>query len=58
MKGTSKEVTEKSKIEYVPVSPFLPDDNVVKYYLDMIVAFSDKLRLNHVFLHADIAINA
>jgi len=35
MKDTSKAVTQKSKIEYLPVIPFPPNDNVVKYYLDM-----------------------
>ena len=58
MKDTSKAVREKSKIEYLPVIPFPPDDNVVKYYLDMIAALSDELGLNHVYVHADEVINS
>ena len=53
MKDISKAVTEKSKIEYLAVIPFPPGDNVGKYPLDMIVAFSDELGLNHVLVHAD-----
>ena len=58
MTDTSKAVTENSKVEYVLLTLFPPDKNVVKYYLDMIVAFSDELGLNHVIVHGDVAINS
>lgn len=58
MKDTSKAVTEKSKIQYLPGIPFPTEDNVIKYYLDMIVALPDKLGLNHVFVHTDEATNS
>ena len=49
MKDTSDSITEKSKIEYLPVIPFPPEDNIVKYYLDMINDLMEELGLNHVF---------
>ena len=45
MKDTSKAVTEKSKIEYLPMILSPPHNNVVKFYLDMIVTLFDNLDL-------------
>lgn len=54
----SKAVTENSKIQYLLGIPFAPDENVVKYYFDMVVTLSDKLGLNHAVVHANEAINS
>ena len=48
--------TIKCKLEYIPVIPFRPDDNVIKWYMDMMVEISDELGINHLFVHADEAI--
>ena len=58
MKDTSETNTEKCKLEYLPVIPFPPGENIVKYYLDMIVDLAEELELNHVFDNADEAINS
>ena len=49
MKDTSATNTEKCKLEYLPVIPFPPGENIVKYYLDMIVDLAEELELNHLF---------
>ena len=37
MKDTTSIGTTKCKLEYLPVVPFPPSDNIVKWYMDMIV---------------------
>ena len=58
MKDTSRKNTVKGKLEYLPVIPFPPGDNIVKYYLDMIKDLAEELGLDHIFVHADQAINS
>ena len=58
MKDTSAINTNKCKLEYLPVIPFPPSDNIVKYYMDMIIELAEVLELGHVFVHADEAINS
>ena len=58
MKDTSRKDTVKCKLEYLPVIPFPPGDNIVKYYLDMIKDLAEELGLDHIFVHADEAINS
>ena len=58
MKDTSTNTPEKANLEYLPVIPFRPDDNIVKYYLDMINELAEELGLEHVFVHADEAIHS
>ena len=35
MRDTSRKNTVKCKLEYLPVIPFPPGDDIVKYYFDM-----------------------
>ena len=35
-----------------------PDGNVVKWYLDMIIQMTEDLEIDHIFVHADEAINS
>ena len=58
MKDTSRKNMVKCKLEYLPVIPFPPGDNIVKYYLDMIKDFAEKLGLDHIFVHADEGIDS
>ena len=50
--------TNKCKLEYLPVVPFPPKDNVILWYMDAILQMVDDLAINHVFVHADEAINS
>ena len=50
--------TNKCKLEYLPVVPFPPKDNVILWYMDAILQMVDDLAINHVFVHADAAINS
>ena len=52
MNDTTSMETIKCKLEDLPVVPFPPSDNIVKWYMDM------DLELNHVFVHHDEAINS
>ena len=58
MKKVTSAVTNKCKLEYLPVVPFPPKDNVIKWYMDSILQMVDDLAINHVFVHADEAINS
>ena len=53
MKDTSRKNTVKCKLEYLPVIPFPPGDNIVKYFLRMIKDLTEELGVDHVFVHAD-----
>ena len=57
MKGVNSYETTKCKLEYLPVVPMPPDDNVVKWYMDMMQEIGTDLELGHIFAHADEAIN-
>ena len=46
------------KLEYLPVVPLPLGDNVIKWYMDMIVQMADDLELDYIFAHADEAINS
>eukprot|EP00794_Sanderia_malayensis_P020787 gene20787-22825_t len=48
--------TTKCKLEYLPVVPFPPTDNIIKWYMDMIMQMADDLQIEHIFAHADEAI--
>ncbi len=56
MKKTTSVDTVKCKLEYLPVIPFPPKDNVIKWYMDAILQMVDDLAISHVFVHADEAI--
>ena len=43
MKDTTSIGTTKCKLEYLPVVPFPPGDNIVKWYMDMIVQLAEDL---------------
>ena len=58
MKTVTNCTTTKCKLEYLPVVPLPPGDNVIKWYMDMIVQIADDLELDHIFAHADEAINS
>ena len=58
MKETASANTVKCKLEYLPVTPFPPKDNVVKWYMDMILQLAEDLEINHVFVHSDEAIHS
>jgi hypothetical protein len=58
MKGVTDSQTTKCKLEYHPVVPLPQGDNVIKWYMDMIVQIANDLDLDHVFAHADEAINS
>ena len=53
MKDTFSKNTLKCKLEYLPVIPFPPGDNIVKYFLGMIKELPEELGVDHVFAHAD-----
>ena len=56
MKDTSDVKTTKCHLEYLPVVPSPPKDNVIKWYLDMILQMADDLEIGHIFVHADEAV--
>ena len=58
MKDTASAETIKCKLEYFPVVPFPPSDNIVKWYMDMIIQLAADLEIDHVFVHADEAIHS
>ena len=58
MKDTSAIETAKCKLEYLPVVPLPPNDNIVKWHIDMIIQMAEDLEIEHVFVHADDAINS
>ena len=35
-------------LEYLPVVPFTPKDNVIKWYLDMILQMAEDLEIGHI----------
>ena len=55
MKDTAVKTT-KCMLEYLPVVHFPPKDNVIKWYLDMILQMAEDLEIGHIFVHADEAI--
>ena len=58
MKDTASALTMKCKLEYIPVVPFPPTDNIVKWYMDMIIQLAEDLEINNVFVHTDEAIHS
>ena len=58
MKAVTDCITRRCKLEYLPVIPLPPHDNVVKWYMDMIQKMLDQLEIDHIFLHADQAIHS
>ena len=58
MKAVTDCTTRRCKLEYLPVIPLPPHDNVVKWYMDMIQKMLDQLEIDHIFLHADQAIHS
>ncbi|KAG1670390.1 Estrogen-related receptor gamma [Nymphon striatum] len=58
MKSVTDSTTTRCKLEYLPVIPLPPHDNVVKWYMDMILKMLDQLEIDHIFLHADEAIDS
>ena len=56
MKDTSDTKTFKCKLEYLPVVPFPPTDNIIKWYIDRFVDIAKDLEIDHIFVHADEAI--
>ena len=51
----SKEVV-KCKLEYLPVVPLPPHDNIVEWYMDNIVQKMEEIATEKVFVHVDEAI--
>ena len=45
--------TVKCKLEYLPVVPLLPHDNIVKWYMDNIVQIMEETGTEEIFVHAD-----
>ena len=58
MKSVINCSTTKCKLEYLPVVPLTPGDNVIKWHMDMIVQMADDLELDYIFAHTDEAINS
>ena len=58
MKDKSRKNALKCKLEYLPLIPFPPGDNIVKYYLHMTKDLAEELRLDHIFVHAEETINS
>ena len=56
MKQVTETNTEKCFLEYLPVVPLPPGDNVCKWYLDLLVKMIDDLEADCIFLHADEAV--
>lgn len=57
-KNVTKCSTTKCKLEYLPVVPLPSGDNVIKWYMDMMLQIADDLELDFIFAHADEAINS
>ncbi len=58
MKSVTESTTTRCKLEYLPVIPLPPHDNVVKSYMDMILKMLDQLEIDHICLHTDEAIDS
>ena len=58
MKDTTSAETMKCKLEYIPLVPFPPTDNIVKWYMAMIIQLAEDLKINHMFVHTDEAIHS
>ena len=58
MKTVTNSITTKCKLEYLPVVPLPPGDNVIKWYMDMMMEIAHDLELDYIFAHADEAINS
>ena len=56
MKNVTKCSTTKCKLEYLPVVPLPHGDNVIKWYMEMILHIANDL--DFIFSHADEAINS
>ena len=54
MKQVTERNTEKCFMEYLPVVPLPPGDNVCKWYLDLLVEMIDDLEADCIFLHAEL----
>ena len=50
--------TVKFKLEYLPVVPLPPHDNIVKWYMENIVQIMEEIRIEELFVHADDTINS
>ncbi len=57
MKKITSDITNSCKLEYLSLVPFSPKDNVIKWYMEAILLMVNDLAINHVFIHADEAIN-
>ena len=49
--------TVKCKLDYHPVVPVPPNDNIVKWYMDNIVQIMGEIGAEKIFVYADDAIN-
>ena len=58
MKSVTSCSTTRCKLKYLLVVPLPPDDNVIKWYMDMILQMANDLELDYIFAHADEAINS
>ena len=58
MKTVTNCSTTKCKLEYLPLIPLPPGNNVIKWYMDIIMQIADDLELDYIFAHADEAINS
>ena len=56
MKKVTKSETKQALLEYLPVVPLPPTDNICKWYLDRINKMIEELESDCVFLHADEAV--
>ena len=51
IKYTASAETVKCKLEYFPVVPFLPSDNIVKWHMDMMIQLAKNLEIDYLFVH-------
>ena len=58
MKDTASAETVKCKLDYFPVVPFTPSDNIIKWYMDMMIQLADDLEIDYMFVHSDEAIHS
>ena len=56
-KETSHAETVKCKLDYHPVVPVPPHDNIVKWYMDNIVQIMGEIGTEKIFVYADDAFN-
>jgi len=58
LKNVTSSDTNKCFLQYLQVVPLPPNDNVCKWYLDLVLQMTDDLELRCIFAHADEAINS